>query len=248
MDRKADRESGELLARIQDAAVRAQRSDRPVFTRFLNPAQIAQATAHVKKSGLEIGSFGGYHTAERRMMCLSPFEVTDYPIACLSVISTDGSVRSHRDYLGALLNLGLDRECLGDIVVREKDALVFCIDTIAPFLTMELTRVGSSVVRTQEVDIAALSVDRKTAVSTATVSSLRLDCVVAAFAHLSRTDSTTLITRGLVQVNYQVCEKSAASLSDGDTLSVRGHGKFVLHVSDRLSKKGRIHIQMEQYI
>ena len=82
----------------------------------------------------------------------------------------------------------------------------------------------------------------------AVVSSLRADCVVAACAGWSREKTKAAVAAGLVTVNHAVCCSLSDALHAGDTIAIRGKGKFCLEAADRFTKKGRIGIEIKKFI
>ena len=131
----------------------------------------------------------------------------------------------HRDYLGAILGLGIRREWVGDILVQDHGAYVFCLPSVAPAL-LGLEQVGRTGVKAAAVELAAMPVpERKVRPVTFTVQSARLDAVVSGMFRLSRTSAAAQIRAGAVHLNYTECLRPDAPVAPGDVLSLRGAGK-----------------------
>lgn len=153
---------------------------------------------------------------------------------------------SHRDFLGAILGMGLERSVLGDILVEEEYAVVFCLET-ALELVCGLTKIGRAGVRaergiTRELPVAELeTLDR-------TVSSLRLDRLVGACANISGERSASLIRSGMVSADFSVCPSVSCVVKEGTVISIRGYGRFRLAKVVGETKKGRVHILLEKFV
>ena len=150
----------------------------------------------------------------------------------------------HRDYLGAILGLGVSRPWLGDVLVTEDGAYVLCLPSVAVTLLDQLTQVGRTGVRLASVPLASVPVpERQQKAVTFTVQSLRLDAVTAGLFRLSRTQAAERIRAGLVQLNYMPCLRPDAPVAPGDILSLRGAGKASLLEAGGSSRKGRIFLK-----
>ena len=155
---------------------------------------------------------------------------------------------SHRDYLGALLNLGVDRSKIGDILVGEKEAIFFCEEGIAPFLQQELTRVRHTPVLVEEAAPDEIQVTEHTEVVRGTVSTVRLDSVMSVALKASRSSLVSLIEEGKVFVNGRLVTSNGCQLKENDLISVRGNGRFRLLTLGGQTKKGRCVIEIEKYL
>ena len=247
-----DKDEKNLISLICDKSDKAVTTGARMYSRFLSPAQ-----AHLIKdrfnADADISFFGGYEDAERTVACISSYDTYetdfDYPVRVLKITSKNKAVFSHRDYLGSLMALGIKRELLGDIVISDSCAFLFCHKEICDFLTLNLTSVGRNTVTTEIVKAAEITLPPKQfKEKSLTVSSMRLDCVLSAAIGKSRAASAEMITKGLVQVNYEYAKSTSAQVGDGDTISVRGFGKMLLNTDNTLTKKGRYHLQIKQYI
>ena len=149
-----------------------------------------------------------------------------------------------------MLSLGISRETVGDIYIAdEKTAYAAVYDTVGAFLAEELTSVGRDGVSCAVTDFSSLpKPERKFEEISDTVASLRLDVVAASILSISRDKAEKLLSSGAVSVNHvEVCEKSFG-LSEGDLLSIRGSGRFLLYSAGTLTKKGRIRIVVRKFI
>ena len=194
----------------------------------------------------------GFAEAERRIFgalpdWMDPQDGTGYPVAGITVQFPAQFSLSHRDFLGALMHLGLKRDSIGDILVGEGVVVLFVRDTVQPLLLAELVKVGRVGVKTAPGVPEQLPQAHRFEECSGTVSSLRLDAVAAFFIREGREKAARLIRSGMVTVNGAVCESVSAQVQPGDKIAVRGHGKFVLQQVGARTKKERLHITCLKY-
>ena len=245
------------------------------MSRFLTPQERILTARQLECAGVaELGRFwGGYPGAERRRLYLLPSYLSCVPellpgtdadpvppltdtvgrMDAVAAVRIEGSGfrdLSHRDYLGSLLALGLERDALGDIAVSDThSAVVFCTERVAEFLCGTLERVASDRVRCRSCQPGAdFHGDRRTVPLSDTVASARLDCVVAALTGKSRETAREAITDGLVEVDYLPQTRPDRVLTPPLELSVRGIGKFRLLPFGGETKKGRLRLNAEKYV
>lgn len=176
-------------------------------------------------------------------------ELTD-AVVSISIKGSGFRNLSHRDYLGAILGLGIERDAIGDIAVQdEHSAIFFCPRTLAGFLMGELTKVGADTVRCRECILDETFTDgKKYRPISDTVASPRLDCVVAALCNLSREAAQSAVKSGLVEVDFEPEERVDTVLTPPITVSVRGHGRFILRSFDGETRKGRLRLKADQLV
>ena len=254
-----------LFARIDDLCRRAERGVLGVCG-FLSPREQHFIERHMRESGVSLGciTWGGYATAERRRAFILPEflegagsygEISPFcdaePIVCLFVAESGYKKLSHRDYLGSVLSLGIDRSVVGDIVLSDDDggAYIFCDGGIADFIAMELKQVGGDTVRVKRVDIGEeFAPKRALSHISDTVASARVDCVVAAVCSLSREKASAAVRSGLVEVEYEVEDAPDRVIVPPCVMSVRGYGKFVINDLSEHTRKGRIRLDADKYV
>ncbi|MBQ2545960.1 MAG: hypothetical protein II557_06690 [Clostridia bacterium] len=183
-------------------------------------------------------------------LCENPDVLAEIPVTALSVKGSGFRELGHRDFMGGILSLGVDRSVIGDIaVLSPSEALVFAHKKIAPYLVSELTRIGRDAVRVEEARIAPdFVLPRRFEEIPVVVSSPRLDGVVKALCGKSREAAAEMVREGLCEVNYAVCTDVSKELSAGDVLSVRGVGKFVVGEVTGSTKSGRLRMACRKYV
>ncbi|MGN1346230.1 MAG: YlmH/Sll1252 family protein [Eubacteriales bacterium] len=174
----------------------------------------------------------------------------EIPIRALRIRGSGFRSLTHRDFMGGILSLGIERSTVGDIVVlSEAEALVFVLEKIAPYLVAELRKIGRDGVRTELWDVAPdYELPRRFETVEITVSSARLDGVVRALTGKSREASADMIRDGLVELRYQPTDDVSADVREGDILSVRGLGKYIIGAPDGQTRSGRLKIKCRKYV
>ena len=244
----------ELIKRAEDLSRRCEKSASVTGTAFLTPAE-AYTLENWAKRGTDCTVLlrGGHPDAERRCAFFLPdwmdadaFDEGEY-LCALECVARFGSP-GHRDWLGAVLGLGIERDRLGDILIDGERAWLFCLPTVRQHLLLNLDKVGRWGVKVREIPLTDVpQQERKIRESVFSVQSARLDAVCAGMFGLSRSAAAAAIAQGLVTLNYAVCLKSDAPVKDGDILSVRGSGKGTVSISQTVSRKGRIFLEGEIY-
>ena len=251
-----DGEERLLLARAMDKLELARTRSVPGHTGFLSPQERASVENLLNACGHPRHLFyGGFAGAERTVCAFLPdwqeeemWLEGDCPIKALRCTWSTGTL-SHRDFLGSILGLGLDREKIGDLLVGEGECHILVLEDVAGFLAMSLDQAGRVRLKTAPVELADLKPPEvKVKPIRDTVSSLRLDAVASSGFSLSRGKAAELISSGKFQLNHRECLKPDRPVAAGDVMSCRGLGKCVLKEVGGPSKKGRIMILLERYV
>lgn len=260
----AEREFDGLYARLDDLCSMTARGELGI-TDFLSLRELYFARKYLDGRAERYSVFGGYDGAERCRVYLLPDYIPDdcpipylseygfEPDVCALRLKTDGYRHlEHRDYLGSLLGLGVERAVIGDILVLGEDgasAIVFCTSAIADFFISEPRRVASERVRVTKIPFDEIEVPtRRTLEISDTVASARLDCVIGAICSLSRDKAKALICAGLVQVDFELQERPDRSVVAPAVISVRGYGRYTVLSLSELTRKGRIRLRAEKFL
>lgn len=245
------------MRRVEELCRRAVYTGQVCWTDFLSDRQQQLAQAAVNRAGMgECRWEGGYPDAERRVLGIlsgdAPWQAEEpAPVRCiwLQPRSAQGKL-AHRDCLGAILGLGLDRRSLGDILPGEEGgAAVFCLPPADQLILQQLRQVGRETVEPRLVEEGQLpaAAVRPRRIQTASLASLRLDAALAAMLHCSREDAAQLVRTGKVQANHLEMTSPHAAIYEGDIFTVRGKGRFRLETIGGKSRRDRIFIQYFQY-
>ncbi len=245
-------ENDAFYRRIDDLADRADRRGVLTKTGFLTAAEQAELKRYYRGDGLLLT--GGAPECERRIAFFLPAymepESLD-PGEHISAVRIEAhfGTPGHRDYLGAVLGLGIRREALGDIRIFGETAYVFCLPAVQPLILNELEKAGRTGVTVSPcalADVPAPVIRVRT--RSCTVKSLRLDAVAGQMFGLSRTSAAELVRMGTAKLNDLPCEKADAAVEEGDVVSLRGYGKARIRTVGAHSKKDRIFIEVEVYL
>ena len=247
-----------LMRHIEDLAHTAFSRGIARYSAFLSDREQDLARAALCRADVEDGFRfeGGWPDAERKVLCLEPEgSYGEAPICCVRLqcrALPGAALPAHKDYLGSLMGLALKREALGDIVLPEDQpgtAYVFALEPAAQLICRELFQAGHTELTTALLPLEEVpqfpQAERE--VRSATVSSLRLDAVLAAMLHCSRGQACEWIAAGRVEINHLPAESAHAPVYEGDVFTVRGKGRFGLTALPGKSKKDRSIIEFFQY-
>ena len=199
-------------------------------------------------------TFGGYSDAERQMVSFLPdafYYSNNYPITILKIEPLQKKFSedlSHRDYLGAILNLGIERCKIGDILIMEKCAYLFVHKTMADFVMQDLTRIKHTCVKISLVEEQEFYYTPDLQEIKGSVASVRLDSLLSLVFPASRSKLVTLIEAGKVFVNGKLITTNSYHLKEGEIVSVRGMGRFKYNETLSQTKKGRYYVSVSKYI
>lgn len=244
-------EEEQLRRRFEELADRARTRGKWTFSRFLTPAE--QAVLKKSPAGTHAVLLGGHPGAERALAAFGPDgedTPAQAPVVCLCAAPAApkfAPALTHRDFLGALMALGLKRETLGDIVVADNCGWVFCDPAAADFIQQNMDRVARTAVRVTRPDTVPALAAALPEISQISAASDRLDALAAAVWNLSRSESRALFSAGRVFVNGGSAENPARACAPGDTVSVRGFGRFDFVGISGETRRGRLRADVRIY-
>ena len=155
---------------------------------------------------------------------------------------------THRDFLGSILNLGIERSTLGDIIIRDNVGYLFCKTDIAEYIATSLERIKHTDVKISLVDTLPEGELFKTESVKIQLSGERLDAVISKVYNISRDDSLSLFKKRLVYVFGRLIENNSYQPKPNDVVSVRGYGRFIYRGQFGTSKKGKLNCEVEVYV
>lgn len=256
-----------LLAKICDRA--RQCADNSMITNsvFLDMRERSVVASSRIDGGAKMIFYGGFEDAERTVAVFLPEYIDasdlpglfDYFEACpdddpISIIEIEkdkfSPQLSHRDYLGALMGLGIKREMTGDIIVNENGCKMAVLEKIAPFIVENLDKAGRGTLRARVIPSSKARKGEKSVgiPDSFTVSSMRLDSIVKNAFRVSRGDACTAIESGLVFVNDLECTKPDKKITDGDKVVFRRKGRIIIKDCLSVSKKGRVIVEIIRFV
>ena len=248
-----DEHAEKNLKRFEELAERARRSCVYTYSSF-HSTETASLAYRVAGEN-EVTMWGGTDNSERVVVRFGdPKELgyeEDFPIRIVCVKPKQEKFAgdmTHRDFLGAVLNLGIERDVIGDILISEHTAYLFVLEELADFVCLELERVRRTAVKCEPVKEIPAGLLPKLAEETVTVASPRLDAVLAKLYHLSRGDAKSLFEAEKVTVNGKVCTNPETVLKPDSKVSIRGFGKFEYRGEEHATRKGKTGITIWRYV
>lgn len=247
MAAESEKERLQLRKRLAELSRKSYEQNIYTYTGFLSMAeQDIFYGMPAEEKGKDYHLFGGKEDCERRMLRFGSLEnlgyEEDFPIVCLAIrplMEKFADNATHRDFLGALMNLGIDRSNVGDIFIVGKSAYVFCTEKIAPYITENLDKVRHTNVKCSLADAREELPAKEPEEVRFTVASERADGIVAKIYRLPRTQSLELFKGKKVYVNGRLNENNSYAMKSGDVVSVRGYGRFVYYGAGYETKKGK---------
>jgi len=250
-----------LLAQVSDKIEMCENKNKIEYTNFLDLAQIELVQNYIDKLKIEnYISYGGYEQSERKLFVIYP-EKFNSTVVEKNLVSIVKIVRiqlpdelkgkyAHRDYLGAIIKLGVKREKVGDIIVDNDGADIIVDKDISKFLLENLsglTRFSKSEITIEEIDnLRTVEVRREE--REIIVSSLRMDNVISELARCSRNKALDIINMERVFVNFQCETKKTKQIKTGDMVTIRGKGRFYIKELVGQTKSGRVIVKIEKFV
>lgn len=252
---ESTREIQQLKSHLKDLADRSYRQNIYTFSGFLGLAeqdQLWRMEKELRYSSVQL--WGGYEQAERKAARFGSLQELcyeeDYPIVCIHIAPLQAKFAddlSHRDFLGALMNLGIERSTLGDIRVGEKEAYLYCLSSMAEYICEHLEKVRHTSVKCIPVAESADVPQEEPRELVVQLPSLRVDACLAKVYNRSRGEILEAFQGGKVYVDGRLCENNSRQLKGGETVNLRGYGKFLFTGEQRETRKGKLSVKVLLY-
>lgn len=256
MAQEKEKEIQQLKNRFRDLADKSYSQNIYTFTGFLGLGELSIFYGMERELGYAgITLYGGYEDADRKVIRFGEESSLGYeapfPVVCIRISPLSRKFAdqlSHRDFLGALMNLGIERSTIGDIRVGESEACLFCVESIASFICDNLDQVRHTHVKCTVIEDREVYLPQEEPVPVQIqVQSLRIDAVLARVYHMSREKSLELFRAGKVYVGGRLCENNARPLKPNETVNARGYGKFRVLEEPRETRKGKLAVEVAVY-
>lgn len=242
--------------RLLDLAEQSDRTGRFTFTGFLTEAEYAEfCTLRSQLPHCGVTVSGGYENAERVMLRFGDPEQLGYeepfPLVCVRIAPLQEKFAdhlTHRDFLGALMHLGIERSEIGDILVQEKSAYVFCHAPMSDYICRNIDRIRHTSAKCEPAETLPEGTGTKTEPVSIQAASERIDGIISKVYHISRGDCNVLFRSGKVFLDGALLENNSHMLREGEKVSVRGCGKFRYAGITGRTKKGNLVITVEKFV
>lgn len=201
---------------------------------------------------VNLAFLGGSSHAERcrALLTQSYIQVTDdmFQLALFQVHYPKKFVTlTHRDVLGALMNIGVKREKFGDIFIRDETIQFVAASEIADFIQWNVEKIGRATVQIERIPLTDHIIPKKNwEEKLDTVSSMRLDAVIAQLYHFSRNKVCSHIEKGQVTVNWKTVDHPSFLVAEGDYITVRGFGRTKIKKIKGKTRKNNIRLQYKR--
>jgi len=240
-------ETDQLELRLRQLAIKAEKTSRAVPGRFLTGEERSRAVHIARLQGVEAAFDGGWTEAERVQVCFHPdWEEAEFTLRWMEIRwNAKFAHCDHRDLLGSLMALGMDRAFFGDLIALEDKAYLCTTPEMASRLPVEWTKAGNTPIAVRELDEPPEIEPPQGQLLRDTVASLRLDAVLAAGLKASRGQAAEMIRAGLVSVDHAVEERTDRALNAGQLLSIRGFGRIRLKEVGQPTRKDRLPVVLE---
>jgi RNA-binding protein YlmH len=238
-----------LLSNVYDKIKLSEKIPRSLYTNeFFSPNLWKSISQLEKKFDTKIYTYGVFEEAERRMLAFSKDEDIEFPVKILKIQNKSHFDKlEHRDYLGALMNLGVIREKFGDLILDEDSCYMAVCDDIADYIIYNLNNIGRCPCKIELLEKLPSDIKVKGEDFTIFVTSLRLDCVVGSICNLSRSKAVDIINSGKVLIDYSVSSEKNDDVQIGSTITIRGYGKFKVIDEIGSTQRGRVKLLMKKY-
>jgi RNA-binding protein YlmH len=244
-------EDKNLLSNVYDKIKLAEKISKPVFTNEFYPPNVWKVIHSFSKSlSVNIYSYGVFEDSERRLLCFSMEKIEDYPVKLLKIHNKSKfEALEHRDYLGAIMAMGIKREKFGDLVLDGDGCYAAVSEDITDYIICNLNAIGRcpcSVEVLEDYDLNSIGTRFECFIINST--SMRLDCVISSLCNLSRSKAVDYIQSGKVLVDYVDIQEKDKLLEKGAVITARGYGKFKLVEELGSTQRGRLKLSMKKYI
>ena len=239
--------------RFIDLSKQANRKGIVLFSDFLNLNEQNIYQQNQKFFETKTESFGGVDFAERQIIAFIPdalYYTWEFPIAAIKITPSYPKFAeklSHRDILGALMHLGIDRGKIGDIFLQEDVAYLICEESMADFFIEQLDKIRHTVIKLSRVPLAELKAAQTLKEMEGIISSNRIDNILACVFKLSRSKALELILAEKAFVNGKSIQNPSYKVKSGEIISLRGYGRFIFTEEYGVTQKGRMKIRYQIY-
>lgn len=249
-----DDETKNTVRKIADKAIYVNKNYVSQVTEFTNPYAAELSIPIIRNYDVKYELFPSFEHGERKVFILYPDYLEginkDEYISGLRIYNRSKFKNlDHKDYLGALMSLGIDRSRTGDIYVYEDYADVVLHSDISDYIIYNLDKIGHNKIEVEKIKIDQVNFkEQEHIILNINSSSMRIDNVVKHLSNKSRETASDMIRAGNVKVNYQVVERIATEIEEGDMISISKFGRFKISKLSGITKSGKNKIEIKHYV
>ncbi|MFL0246730.1 RNA-binding protein [Candidatus Clostridium stratigraminis] len=246
-------EDKNLLSNLYNKINLAEKINKIIYSNEFLPPSVWKAILNMKSSfHVEMDTCGIFEDSERKLMAFSKaaIETADYPVELIKIINKSKfRTLEHKDYLGALMALGIKREKFGDMILSENCIFTAACADISEYINQNLSYVGKCPCEIEIIkDINDISLTHNSKDVLIKITSLRLDCVVSSICGISRAKAALIIDSGKVLLNYAELREKDKNVEAQDILTIRGYGKYKILEIQGTTQKGKLKLSIKKYI
>jgi len=249
-----DDETKNTVKKIADKAAYVSKNFIPVTTEFINPYVAELCLPIINNLDIKFEIFPSFQYSERKVLILLPEFFENY--GCNEFIlglriknKSKFKILSHKDYLGSIMSLGIDRNKTGDIYVYDDYADIIIHSDISDYIIYNLEIIGRNKIEIDKINIEDVNFkEQEHILLNINSSSMRLDNIVKHLINKSRETASDVIKSGNVKINWQIADKISNIVEEGDMISISKYGRFKVSKCMGLSKSGKNKVEIKQYI
>lgn len=249
-----DEETKNSVRRIAEKALQANKKFVAAVTEFTNPYIAELSLPTIKNYDIKFEIFPSFEYSERKVFVLYPeylesIEKNEF-IAGIRVYNRSKFKKlSHKDYLGALMSLGIARNKIGDIYVYDNYADIVLHNDISDYILYNLDKIGHNKIEAEKISLDEINYkEQEHVIMNITSSSLRIDNIVKHITNKSRETASGMVKSGNVKINWQVEERISSEVKENDMISISRYGRYKISGFFGLTKSGKLKIEIKHYI
>ena len=248
-----DDETRNTVKKIQDKASYVNKNHITAITEFINPYVEKLSIPVIKSYNIEFEIFPSYENCERKVFILYPqyseIDASEYISGIRIVNKSKFKKLNHKDYLGALMSLGIERSRIGDIFVYDEYGDVIVQSDISDYIIYNLDKIGHNRIEAEKINIKQVGFkEQEHEIINIISSSMRVDNIVKHLTNSSREKASITIKSGSVKINHLPEDKTSTELKEGDLLSIKRAGRFKIYKVYGTTKSGKQKIQIKHYV
>lgn len=238
-----------VILRLYNKLILAEKTSKPIYTsEFYTPGIWSKLIKFTWNSQIKVSSYGAFDEAERRIICFNSDDEAMVPVKVLLIWNKSKFYNlQHKDYLGAIMSLGIKREKIGDLIVQDSNCYCAVCEDIVEYLINNLSYIAQCPCEVIEITDYSKLPTYKFQENVIISTSLRADCIVSSICGISRSKSVDLLKSGKVLIDYIEVKEKDFEISLPTTITIRGKGKFKLLDVLGNSSSGRLKIQLKKF-
>lgn len=239
------------LSNIFDKINLADKIGKPVYTNEFYTPDICNGVTNLSDLlRLEVSSYGVFENSERNMLVFSKEKVNHFPVALIKIENNSKfNDLGHRDYMGAIMSIGINRSKFGDLIVEDNSCFVAVCEDISSYIINNLHSIGKCSCKISQLELSKANIPKmKFEEFSIIATSLRLDCLISSICNMSRSKAVDLIKRGSVLIDYVPDKEKDYYVILGSTITIRGYGKYKVCSEIGVTAKNRIKVLMKKFV